>query len=75
MDLAVRVLKQSNGEIKLVVLIMPSYPSQDALVYIDLSTRGYVFFHADNVKLWSAAKLSELEMSAILNNTNFENLN
>ena len=54
---------------------MPSYPSQDALVYIDISTRGCVFFHADNGKLWSAGKLSPLEISAILNNPNFENLN
>jgi len=54
---------------------MPSYPSQDALVYLDTSTRGCVFFHADNGKLWSAGKLSPLEISAILNNPNFENLN
>lgn len=56
---------------------MPSYPSQDALVYIDIdtSTRGCLFFHADNGKLWSAGKLSPLEISAILNNPNFENLN
>lgn len=54
---------------------MPSYPSQDALVYIDTSTRGCVFFHADNGKLWSAGKLSTLEISAILNNPNFEKLN
>jgi hypothetical protein len=54
---------------------MPSYPSQDALVYIDTSTRGCVFFHADNGKLWSAGKLSPLEVNAILNNLNFKNLN
>lgn len=54
---------------------MPSYPSQDALAYIDLSTRGCVFFHADNGKIWSAARLSEVELRAILNNPNFNNLN
>ena len=54
---------------------MPSYPSQDALVYIDTSTRGCVFFHVDNGKLWSVGKLSSLELNAILNNINFENLN
>ena len=54
---------------------MPSYPSQDALIYIDTSTRGCVFFHADNGKLWSAKKLSPIEISAILNNPKFEKLN
>ena len=53
---------------------MPSCPSQDALVYIDTSTRGCVFFHTDG-RLWSAGKLSTLEIIAILNNPYFENLN
>ena len=54
---------------------MLSYPSQDALAYIDTNTNAYLFFHADNGKLWSAKKLSQLEMIVILNNPNFENLN
>ena len=54
---------------------MPSDPSQDALAYIDTNTNACLFFHADNGKLWSAKKLSQLEMIAILNNPNFENLN
>ena len=55
--------------------LMPSYPSQDALAYIDTNTNACLFFHADNGKLWSAKKLSQLEMTVILNNPNFENLN
>jgi hypothetical protein len=54
---------------------MPSYPLQDALAYIDTTTNACLFFHADNGKLWSAKKLSQLEMIVILNNPNFENLN
>lgn len=54
---------------------MSSYPSQDALAYIDTNTNACLFFHADNGKLWSAKKLSQLEMIVILNNPNFENLN
>ena len=54
---------------------MPSYPSQDALAYIDTNTNACLFFHADNGKLWSAKKLSQLEIIAILNTPNFENLN
>lgn len=54
---------------------MPSYPSQEALAYIDTNTNACLFFHADNGKLWSAKKLSQLEMIVILNNPNFENLN
>ncbi len=54
---------------------MPSFPSQDALAYIDTETLGGVFFHADSHKLWSAKKFTELELAAILNNPNFENLN
>ena len=54
---------------------MPSYTSQDALAYIDTNTNACLFFHADNGKLWSAKKLSQLEMTVILNNPNFENLN
>ena len=56
-------------------LPMLSYPSQDALAYIDTNTNACLFFHADNGKLWSAKKLSQLEMIVILNNPNFENLN
>ena len=56
-------------------LPMPSYPSQYALAYIDTNTNACLFFHADNGKLWSAKKLSQLEMFVILNNPNFENLN
>ena len=56
-------------------LPMPSYPSQYALAFIDTNTNAYLFFHADNGKLWSAKKLSQLEMLVILNNPNFENLN
>ena len=54
---------------------MPSYPSQDALAYIDTNTNACLFFHADNGKLWSAKKLSQLEIIVILNNPNFENFN
>lgn len=54
---------------------MPYFPSEDALAYIDTDTKACVFFHANNNKLWSAKKLSELEMRVILNNPNFENLN
>lgn len=50
---------------------MPSYPSQEALVFIDISTCECAFFHSDNGKLWSAGKLSSLEISAILNNIEF----
>ena len=56
-------------------LPMPSYPSQDALAYIDTNTNACLFFHADTGKLWSAKKLSQLEMIVISNNPNFENLN
>ena len=54
---------------------MPSFNSQNALAYIDLETNACVFFHADNGKLWSAKKLSEPELNAILLNPNFTNLN
>ena len=54
---------------------MKSYPSQDALVYIDTITRGCVYFHADGHHLWSAGTISRLELEAILANSNFENLN
>jgi hypothetical protein len=54
---------------------MPSYPSQDALAYIDTTTNACLFFHADNGKLWRAKKLSQPEMFVIFNNPNFENLN
>lgn len=54
---------------------MPSYPSQDALGYIDTNTNACLFFHADNGKLWSAKKLSQLEMLTIINDPNFQNLN
>ena len=54
---------------------MPSYPSQDALAYIDTTTNACLFFHADNGKLWSAKKLFQLKMIAILNNPNFKKLN
>ena len=54
---------------------MPSYPSQYALAYIDRTTNACLFFHAENGKLWSAKKLSQAEMMAILKNPNFENLN
>ena len=54
---------------------MPSYPSEYALAYIDKTTNACLFYHADNGKLWSAKKLSPVEMKAILNNPNFENLN
>ena len=48
---------------------MPSYPSQDSLAYIDINTNACLFFDADNCKLWSAKKLSQLEMIVILNNS------
>ncbi len=54
---------------------MPSYPSQDALAYIDTTTNACLFFHADNGKLWSAKELSQLETIVIFNNPKFENLN
>ena len=54
---------------------MPSYPSQDTLIYIDISTGGSVFFHADTGKLWSAGKVSPLELLSILSNPDFKNLN
>lgn len=54
---------------------MPSYSSQEALAYIDTITNACVFFHADNGKLWIAQTRSPDEMSAILANPNFKNLN
>ena len=54
---------------------MPSYPLEDALAYIDLDTKGCLFFHANNGKLWSAKTLTPRELAAILSNPAFENLN
>lgn len=54
---------------------MPFYPSEQALIYIDTQTRAAVMFHANNGKLWSGEKLSELEMKAIFTNLNYTNLN
>jgi hypothetical protein len=45
---------------------MPSYPSKDALAYIDTDTNVCLFFHAGNGKLWSTKKLSQLEIIVIL---------
>lgn len=53
---------------------MPSYPPQDSLAYIDTLTRNVVFFHADGGKLWSAARFSQLELNAVLNNPKYKNL-
>ena len=54
---------------------MPSYPSQDAIAYIDKETYACLFFHANDYTLWSAKKLSEDEMGVILTNQDFKNLN
>ena len=44
---------------------MPYFPSQNALVYMDLDTKSCVLFH-ENGELWTVKKLSQLEIIGIL---------
>ena len=50
---------------------MPSFPVEETLAFIDKQSRACVFFHL-NGKLWSAKKLSTLELSTILDNPSYK---
>ena len=72
-----RILKLTTSDDPNLITLkfpMPSYPAQEALAYIDQNTRKCLFFHADSGKLWSAKTLDEGEMSALLENPKFKNL-
>lgn len=50
---------------------MPSFPSQDAIGYLEVNSNRCVMFHADSGKLWSATTFSDPVKEAILANPQY----